>query len=912
VVEQNQSMRYGKCLIEREIGRGARSIVYLGWHEGLQIPVAVKVMKKEFGRNEAQFSERFTREARIAAQLSHTNIVRVYDCGETDEDYYLILEYVEGESCRDKMEQWGAFDWQRAVQIVRQVGDGLRYAESKSVIHRDLKPENIMIGTDGVAHLADLGLAKDVTVGQPSSTAEGDVLGTPYYMSPEQVRQPSDVCFRSDIYSLGATLYHMATGEVPFEAPTPFEIMTKHLNEPLVRPEERRPDLPEALCDVIVRMMRKLPEDRYNSYDELIEVLDGLLSGDLRTEAEEDDDALLNMFTGDLSAHGDVSSSGAGASTEMYIQGAPAEAGPEDAAQSEPKPEPEPVPKMLRPLRPIELPGTLRTAYVRGLALLGVVLQVATLLALHSAVQNAVAVHVDGAVLPAVIAGAALAAALLVMVLAGWSACLGGKSPDTGDVKALDRRTSTALARLCDRLRLVTPRVRIAHSGDDACRCYRFFSGRATLYVPTEWMHGSGLTEVEVETILAQGLAPVYTGAADMNTLLALPLMILRWERRLMLRLAGVARAMSPGRLLHGMRATIYGGLMVKCTIISVLFAVAFSSTDVPVVVSALGTLVFATLAVVAGFSRQMCYTADALAVVANGDPEIVCSVVVIDGLSGADTGSLLMDLEGTGLAAEWTGEAASTEGRARWRDEIVSHFSETELLPTMTSMVRCLFDHVPSPALRLNALADLPVRHPKLCELSELVRHRYGALLESSEQGHVNLVDLAKGGGFYAAAAMLGAVLTVVGTVLLGPSDENMSGLICGVLVVLVSGILGVFVAPRAIRRGVTAGGTIWAIAATGTYYCCATTLLFALAAHMNEAVMASVLAVPALMMMAGVGALAIRLRSPSGSALPSPVIDLGAKTAHTVMMHMEEDAASLVKEGRRRAQRDSEESKE
>ena len=524
--------------------------------------------------------------------------------------------------------------------------------------------------------------------------------------------------------------------------------------------------------------------------------------------------------------------------------------------------------------------------------------------------QKSLVPHPTG-VVPAIIARAAIAAALLVMVLVGWWTCLGGKSPEAGGANVLDRRTSTALARLCERLSLVTPRVRIAHPRDDACRCHRFFGGRATLYVPTEWMRGSGLTESEVETILAQGLAPAYTGAADMTTLLALPLTVLRWERRLMLRLAGVARAASPTVALHGMRATVYGGLIVKCVIISVLFAVAFSSSAVPAVVSVLGMLVFATLAVAADFSRQMCYAGDALAVVATDDKEAVRSVVAIDGLSGADTGSLLMDLEGTGLAAEWTGEPASPEARARWRDAIITHFSDVELLPTMTSMVRCLFDHVPSPASRLNALAGLPARHPKLAEMGAFVRQRYGALLGGSEQGHVNLADLAQDSAFYAVAATLGAVMTVVGTILLRLGIENVPGLICGVLVVLVSGILGGIVAPRATRRGLTPGGTIWAVSATATYYCCATALLFGLAAYMGEAVMAGVLAVPALLAMAGACALTIRLRSPSSPGLPSASIDLGTKTAHTVMMHMEEDARSLVKEGRRRARQGGEESK-
>ncbi len=278
MTQSAKQQRFGKCLLERVIGSGARSTVYLAWHEGLQIPVAVKVMKRVTGPQEAQSTERFVREARIAAQLSHPNIVRVYDCGERGDSCYLVLEYIEGENCRDKLDQWGVFDWQRAVQIIRQVAEGLAYASRKGIIHRDLKPENIMIDNEGNARMADLGLAKEMVTHGSSATQDGDVLGTPYYMSPEQIRQPSDVDFRADIYSLGATLHHMVVGEPPFEAATPFEIMAKHLNEPLPDPRTRRPELSAALCAVIMRCMAKDPKDRYPHYAELIRDLDMLTS----------------------------------------------------------------------------------------------------------------------------------------------------------------------------------------------------------------------------------------------------------------------------------------------------------------------------------------------------------------------------------------------------------------------------------------------------------------------------------------------------------------------------------------------------------------------------------------------------------------------------------------------------------
>ena len=213
--EPEEPRTYGKCRIEREIARGAASTVYLAWHEALQISVALKVMRKDEAQQAPSLSQRVMREAHIAAQLTHPNIIRIYDCGETEDAYYLVLEYIEGKNCHEKLDEDGAFEWREAASIIQQAAEGLRHAHQRGVIHRDLKPQNIMIDGDGNARIADMGLAKVAAPGKPSETLGGDVLGTAYYMSPEQVRQPGEVDFRSDIYSLGATLYRMAVGEPP-------------------------------------------------------------------------------------------------------------------------------------------------------------------------------------------------------------------------------------------------------------------------------------------------------------------------------------------------------------------------------------------------------------------------------------------------------------------------------------------------------------------------------------------------------------------------------------------------------------------------------------------------------------------------------------------------------------------------
>ena len=269
---------YGKCEVERLLGEGGMGAVYLGKHKTLGIPVAIKVLPRYLDIKDPEYARRFFREARLAAQMNHPNIVKVIDSGTEGNHHYLVMEYVDGPTCREKVEKEGKLPWREAVDIVRQAAAGLEHAASKGIIHRDVTPDNIMLASDGSARLTDLGLAKEAAADRTGVTRTGASLGTPYYMSPEQINSARDVDFRSDIYSLGAALYHIVCGHVPYSGST-FEVMTKHVREALPSPKKHVPDLPDAFCDVVRKMMAKSPDNRYQSYGELRQDLQNLLDG---------------------------------------------------------------------------------------------------------------------------------------------------------------------------------------------------------------------------------------------------------------------------------------------------------------------------------------------------------------------------------------------------------------------------------------------------------------------------------------------------------------------------------------------------------------------------------------------------------------------------------------------------------
>lgn len=270
--------RVGGYELIAKLGRGAVGIVYKARQLSVGRVVALKLLDPKYTRDE-KYVGRFLREAQSAANLNHVNIVQGIDAGKAPEGYhYFAMEYVEGETLKELMVRDGAIAEARAIDIVSQIAQALRHAEKIKLVHRDIKPENIMLTKEGIAKLADLGLAKSV-IEDGSITLAGQAMGTPLYISPEQAQGKDTVDVRSDIYSLGATLYHMTTGFAPFAGENPTVIMLKHINEEARSPREINPDLSEGLCHLIAKMMAKDQAGRYQTATELLDDLSALAAG---------------------------------------------------------------------------------------------------------------------------------------------------------------------------------------------------------------------------------------------------------------------------------------------------------------------------------------------------------------------------------------------------------------------------------------------------------------------------------------------------------------------------------------------------------------------------------------------------------------------------------------------------------
>ena len=265
----------GPYEIRGVIGAGGMGIVYQGWDVRLNRAVAVKTLKPDLAK-EPGFCERFLREARAVAALSHPNVTQIYDIGEVEGRPFFAMEYLEGRPLDALLKEEGRLPPAQAAELIRQAALGLKAAAARGVIHRDIKPSNLVLTREGVVKVTDFGLAKMV-VADSGLTLTGEVLGSPNYLAPEQASgAPADL--RSDIYSLGATLYELITGRPPFDGPTPVSIILKHVREPLRSPRQFSPDLPVPLVTLTQRMLAKRPEDRPKDYETLIRELDRLLS----------------------------------------------------------------------------------------------------------------------------------------------------------------------------------------------------------------------------------------------------------------------------------------------------------------------------------------------------------------------------------------------------------------------------------------------------------------------------------------------------------------------------------------------------------------------------------------------------------------------------------------------------------
>ncbi|MBL9079474.1 MAG: protein kinase [Planctomycetes bacterium] len=253
------------------VGAGAMGTVFKARHKRLNRIVALKVLKPSLARD-GRYVDRLRREARIVASLNHPNIVTGYDLGEEGGYHFFVMEFVEGKSLRALLVEWGMFAEEYVRRVARQVAQALDHAYQRGVIHRDIKPGNILIDERGEVKLTDMGLAKgpaDLTL-----TRDGATVGTPQYISPEQARNPQDVDVRSDLYSLGATLYHMATGVPPFRGDTMAQLITKVLNEAPTPPNEVNPALSEGLSLVVRKLLAKDLRVRYQTPGELLDDLD--------------------------------------------------------------------------------------------------------------------------------------------------------------------------------------------------------------------------------------------------------------------------------------------------------------------------------------------------------------------------------------------------------------------------------------------------------------------------------------------------------------------------------------------------------------------------------------------------------------------------------------------------------------
>ncbi len=271
----NNKLLAGRYELIEKIGDGGMAVVYKAKDRLLNRYVAVKILRPEFTRD-AQFIESFRKESQAAAGLQHPNIVNVYDVGKEGNIYFIVMELIDGRPLSDIIEENGPLDYRHVIEIGKQVAAALSLAHKNHIIHRDVKPHNIMITKDGIAKLADFGIAKAISSATIVNKEEGgQVMGSVHYFSPEQARGKY-VDEKSDVYSLGIVLYEMLTGEVPFDGENPVEIALMHINEDIKPPSEVIENVPPALEKIILKATDKIQSNRYEDAEAMYEDLNNV------------------------------------------------------------------------------------------------------------------------------------------------------------------------------------------------------------------------------------------------------------------------------------------------------------------------------------------------------------------------------------------------------------------------------------------------------------------------------------------------------------------------------------------------------------------------------------------------------------------------------------------------------------
>ena len=273
--DDNRQIR-GYQLLEK-VGEGRTSVVFRARQLGLDREVAVKVLSSQFSEDR-EAVRRFRRQARILGRLDHAALPRVIDVGESRGRHFITLSYIEGLTVRERLMDGERFDEHGAVQLALQIARGLAHMHARGYVHRDVKPAKIRLAVDGQAVLTGVGLARERDNERMVEAEAGKAFGTPYYMSPEQIRGDEHIDGRADVYGLGATLYHMVTGQVMFEAETSQGVMRKHCDERITPPDRLRPRLAAGVNVAIARMVAKRPDDRYRDMNAVVVELEHILA----------------------------------------------------------------------------------------------------------------------------------------------------------------------------------------------------------------------------------------------------------------------------------------------------------------------------------------------------------------------------------------------------------------------------------------------------------------------------------------------------------------------------------------------------------------------------------------------------------------------------------------------------------